>query len=64
MFLSGLGTQLAATNDWGELLTPAFVSGFIIQISGFILSVWGGIETKQPRSTYKRTRSTDNEIPD
>lgn len=59
MFLSGLGTQLAnIQGGWIEVFSPAFVSGLIIQLSGFILTVWGGMEYVPPRNG-KRTRRED-----
>lgn len=62
MFLSGIGTQLAGVeHGWVDVLTPTFVSGFIIQMSGFIISVWGGLEHVPTRDEKTRTRSTDND---
>lgn len=59
LFISGLATQLSGIESgWVNILTPKFVSGMLIQLSGFILSVWGGIETK-PSRNGQRTRSED-----
>lgn len=60
MFLSGIGTQLAGVeHGWVDVVTPTFVSGFIIQISGFIITVWGGYEYQPKRDETERTRKDD-----
>ena len=58
MFMSSLAMQLSGESNWNDTLTTRFVSGMLLQLSGFILSVWGGIETK-PTRTNKFERSTD-----
>jgi hypothetical protein len=62
LFISGIAAQLSGMqHGWLDALTPMFVSGMLIQLSGFILSVWGGIETKPYRDINSKTRSSDNE---
>ena len=62
LFISGLAAQLGGMqHGWVDALTPMFVAGMMVQLSGFILSVWGGIETKPYRNIDKRTRSSDTD---
>ncbi len=61
-FLSGIATALAAApHGFHDILTPSFVASLLLQVSGFILAVWGGIMTKAPRDIETRTRATDIE---
>lgn len=59
MFIAGIATQLGSLPSWLDFFTPGFIGGMLIQLSGFILSVWGGIEAKPPRSINARDRYLD-----
>ena len=64
MFLSGVAAQIGGIQGgWTEVFTPIFVSGFIVQLSGFILSVWGGVQY-QPNRNGVRTRGDDKDRTD
>lgn len=58
MFLTSIAGQIALIKNWGEVTSPVFISVMIVQIAGFILSVWGGIE-HQPSRNGMRTRHND-----
>lgn len=61
-FLSGIATALStAEHGFQDVLTTGFVAALLLQLAGFILSVWGGIETKPPRKPETRTRRDDLE---
>ena len=60
LVLGGIGTQLASIMDWNETVTPIFVSGLILNISGTLLALSGGKEYQPPRNG-KRTRFTDRQ---
>ena len=61
-FMSGLATSLAtAQHGFADILTPGFIASAMMQLSGFILAVWGGINTKPPRDAESRTRADDSE---
>lgn len=59
-FMSGIAMALSTTqHGWSDVLTTGFVASLLLQMSGFILAVWGGIETKPPRDPDTRTRLED-----
>ena len=61
-FMSGVATSLAAApHGFHDIFTPGFVASLMLQLSGFILAVWGGINTKPPRDPETRTRANDTE---
>lgn len=61
-FMSGIATSLGtAQHGFQDIFTPGFVASLLMQMSGFILAVWGGINTKTPRDVESRTRVDDSE---
>lgn len=65
LFLSGIATQLGGLeHGWIDVTNIKFVAGMMVQLSGFILAVWGGIETKPPRNKDSRERDSDKENKD
>lgn len=64
LFLSGIATSLStAQHGWSDVATTGFVASAMLQLAGFILSVWGGIETKPTRDVETRTRQSDQLTP-
>ena len=56
LVLSGIATQIQGLHSWGEVTSPAFVSGLILNIGGVITSMF----TRQlGRDPTQRERQDD-----
>lgn len=59
-FVGGLAVSLStAQHGWADVWTTGFVASLLMQVSGFIMAVWGGIQTKPARDPETRTRFAD-----
>jgi len=63
-FLAGVATSLStAQHGWSDVATTGFIASAMLQLAGFIMGVWGGIETKPARDPEVRTRQSDQLTP-
>lgn len=64
MFVSSIAISISsAQHGWSDVMTTGFVAAALLNLSGFILGVWGGVETKPPRDVETRTRFADQLAP-
>ncbi len=55
MFLGGLAAQIGAMHSWGEVYSPAFISGVLLNVSSVLLAMF----SNKPRAGDAQTRADD-----